>query len=315
MESALNSWGLPIEDLLHNVARQVNEDAKGLPQMPWPPSIANLCAEAPENFLTKFVGWLINPGKTNSELTPEVYAMASLLQSLVTNKRTGFQVLMTSIIYGLSQSRELVDLCKKFGFGISYQDIKKLLASWAKAEAENGSCPTKTANKYPVVVVIDNDDFKTDTLTGVSEADHRTNVMFVKNEDLIKHNVPDATAPTLINPKGLKDLVKELNKVNPYKTTSNGDPATREQFSIESTDTADIRVEQMIHSLTRIYSTGDNIPLESQMIGYFAGFQLPTKSKPYYWLTFQKPPHKLITHEIMTRLLNIVEEKILHLSF
>ena len=60
LESALNSWGLSIEDLLHNVACQVNEDAKGLPQMPWPPSVANLCAEAPENFLTKFVRWLIN---------------------------------------------------------------------------------------------------------------------------------------------------------------------------------------------------------------------------------------------------------------
>ena len=80
MESALNSWGLPIEDLLHNVARQVNEDAKGLPQMPWPPSIANLCAEAPENFLTKFVGWLIDSGETNPDLTPEVCAIASLLQ-------------------------------------------------------------------------------------------------------------------------------------------------------------------------------------------------------------------------------------------
>ena len=315
MESALNSWGLPIEDLLHNVARQVNEDAKGLPQMPWPPSIANLCAEAPENFLTKFVGWLINPGKTNPDLPPEVYAIAFLLESLVTNKQTGFQALITSIIYGLSRSKELVDLCKEFGFGISYQNIKNLLASWAKAEAENGSCPSEIANKYPVVVVMDNDDFKTSTLTGAWKTNHRTNVMFVQNEDLIEHNISDATAPALINPKGLKDLVKELNKVNPYKTTSNGDPATREQFSIESTDTADIRVEQMIHSLTRIYSTGDNIPLESQMIGYFAGFQLPTKSKPYYWLTFQKPPHKLITHEIMTRLLNIVEEKILHLSF
>ena len=129
LESELNSWGLPIEDLLHNVARQVNEDAKGLPQMPWPPSIANLWAKAPENFLTKIVGWLINPGKTDPDLTPEVYAIASLLQSLVTNKRTGFQVLMTSIIYGLSRSRELADLCKKFGFGISNQDMKNLLAS------------------------------------------------------------------------------------------------------------------------------------------------------------------------------------------
>ena len=179
MESALNSWGLPIEDLLHNVARQVNEDAKGLPQIPWPPSIANLCTEAPENFVTKFVGWFINPGKINPDLTPEFYAIASLLQSLVTNKRTRFQVLMTSIIYGLSQSRELADLCKEFGFGIFYQDIKNLLASWAKAEAENGSYPSEIANQYPAVVAMDNDDFKTDTLTGASETNHRTNVMSI----------------------------------------------------------------------------------------------------------------------------------------
>ena len=64
---------------------------------------------------------------------------------------------MTSIIYGLSQSRELVGLCKKFDFGISYQDIKNLLASWAKAEEENGSCPSEIANKYPTVVVMGND--------------------------------------------------------------------------------------------------------------------------------------------------------------
>ena len=80
LESVLNSWGWPNEDLLHNVAREQNEDAKGLPQMPWPPSIANLCAEAPENFFTKFVGWLIDSRKTNPDLTPEVCAIASLLQ-------------------------------------------------------------------------------------------------------------------------------------------------------------------------------------------------------------------------------------------
>ena len=34
-----------------------------------------------------------------------------------------------------------------------------------------------------------------------------------------------------------------------------------------------------------------------------------TKSKPFYWLRFPKPPHKSVTHEIMTRLLNIIEEK------
>ena len=118
--------------------------------------------------------------------------------------------------------------------------IKNLLASWAKVEAENRSCPSEIANKYPAIVVMDNDDFKTDSLSGASETNHRTNVMFVHNEYLIEHNVPDAPVPTLINPKGLKDLTKEFNKVNPYKTTSNGDPAIRERFSIESTDTTNI---------------------------------------------------------------------------
>ena len=79
-------------------------------------------------------------------------------------------------------------------------------------------------------------------------------------------------------------------------------------------DTTDIRVEQMIHSLTRISAAGDSISPESQIIGSFAGFQASmsdevTKSKPYYWLTFPKPPQKSVTHEIMTRLLNIIEEK------
>ena len=70
----------------------------------------------------------------------------------------------------------------------------------------------------------------------------------------------------------------------------------------------------MIHSLTRISAAGDSISPESQIIGSFAGFQASmsdevTKSKPYYWLTFPKPPHKSVTHEIMTYLLNIAEEK------
>ena len=43
---------------------------------------------------------------------------------------------------------------------------------------------------------MDNDDFKTDTLTGASETNHRTNVMFVQNENLIDPNSLESTAPT-----------------------------------------------------------------------------------------------------------------------
>ena len=41
------------------------------------------------------------------------------------------------------------------------------------------------ALKYPATAIVDNDDFKSDSLTGKSESDHRTNVIFVQKEDLI----------------------------------------------------------------------------------------------------------------------------------
>ena len=81
LESTVNSWGLPIDELMHNVARRVNESVKGIPQMPWPPSMNTVITETPENFLTQFVGWLITPEKKETELSPQVYAIASLLHS------------------------------------------------------------------------------------------------------------------------------------------------------------------------------------------------------------------------------------------
>ena len=292
----------------------MNENAKDLQLMQWPPSLDSLSAPTPDNFLTRFVGWLISPEKKEVDLTPEMYAIASILQSLVTGNRTSFQVLWTSMIYGLSRSRELVDLSKKFGFGVSYQDIKNLLASWAKQEIQNEICPPEITGDYPAVVVMDNDDFKTDTLTGASETNHRTNVMFVQNENLIDRASSTEETPALIHPKDLRVVVEELNKVTPYKTTKTGDPPVREEFPLKPSDTKDIRAEQMIHSLVRINGDCESIPPDEQEIGSFAGFQAlleteVSKSKPYYWLTFPKPPHKSVTHEIMMRLLQVIGKK------
>ena len=69
-ESSLNSWRLPIEDLLYNVAHQMIEEAKNLPYMSWPPSIANLSKEFSQIFFTEFVG--CKPQKKEPDLTPEV---------------------------------------------------------------------------------------------------------------------------------------------------------------------------------------------------------------------------------------------------
>ena len=62
-ESAINSWGLSIEELLKNVASRINEEIKSLPQMQWPPTIDEVSAGPSENFLTLFVEWLEGPDK------------------------------------------------------------------------------------------------------------------------------------------------------------------------------------------------------------------------------------------------------------
>ena len=94
------------------------------------------------------------------------------MQALINRKRTPFQVLWTSLIYGLSRSRELVDNSRMCGIGISYQDVKNLFATWAKFDATMGSAPPQIANDLPAVVIMDNDDFKTDLLTGTSDSNH-----------------------------------------------------------------------------------------------------------------------------------------------
>ena len=73
--------------------------------------------------------------------------------------------------------RELVDIFKKIEIEISY-NVGNLYATWAKQDVQSGSCPFEIAYDLPGTVVMDNDDFKDDTLTGANTS-HRTNVMFV----------------------------------------------------------------------------------------------------------------------------------------
>ena len=68
-------------------------------------------------------------------------------------------------------------------------------------------CPDEIAEGKPGVIVVDNDDFKNDTLTG-GNTSHRTNVMYVQPVSLENHGlqygerVKDAKALAISNPEG-----------------------------------------------------------------------------------------------------------------
>ena len=73
-------------------------------------------------------------------------------------------------------------ICVKEGLGISYNDVLLIRDFWVVNDIKHSSdCPYELASDIPAIAVVDNADFKSDTLTGAGQS-HRTNVMFVQPE-------------------------------------------------------------------------------------------------------------------------------------
>ena len=68
----------------------------------------------------------------------------------------------------------------KSGVCISYADALLLYDYWALKNVDvSGTCPLEITDKS-IIAIVDNDDFKIDTLTGNAAGAHRTNAMFVQ---------------------------------------------------------------------------------------------------------------------------------------
>jgi hypothetical protein len=119
---------------------------------------------------------------------PSLVALASVLKSYMSGIRTPFQVKLSVTMHGLTRSREIVDLLKRFSFGISYKDVLHLYDAWAEHDiTANNICPAELTQNIPSAAIMDNDEFADDTFTGANTS-HRTNVMFVQPESAI--NLP-----------------------------------------------------------------------------------------------------------------------------
>ena len=170
----------------------------------------------------------------------------------------------------------------------------------------------------PGTVIMDNDDFKDDTLTG-SNTSHRTNVMFVQPE--IYAASPEVTRQSLTIPttSDVKSLCTAQHTVEPYKTTTKGTLKPQPNANIKALSDSQIqRRRNIIHGLARLDGSIGQKQADAQNIGAFAGFQASTqtpvvKSKPYYFLTFPSPPSKTVVHEVMTRM--VIAAKTKHMPF
>ena len=93
------------------------------------------------------------------------------------------------------------------------------------------TCPQEIAYGRPAIVVVDNDDFKIDSLTGNATGAHRTNVMFVQPEKYEKK--PDKSDTRHTKKKEISEqlsqMCAELTHVHQYKCPagSKSEPSAR----------------------------------------------------------------------------------------
>ena len=320
IEAAIYSWGVSDEQLLNNVARRLKETYAEHEGLSWPPHVDQLeSIEEPPKLLRQILTWLKDPDSTNDFTEscddPQVAALSSLLFAFITGKRTSFQVNLSVTLHGLTRSREIVDVIRKFGLGIGYKDVLALYDTWAMDDIKtNETCPLELADGFPGTGVLDNDDFKDDTLTG-ADTSHRTNVMFVQPDDVEPvDSEEDRSVLQLAKSDDVKNMSTSQHKIYPYKTFKRGQPAVRKEIYI-SLQTSDAqRKRGVMHTLARLNIEGENVPPSEQKVGSIAGFQANiheyvVKSTAYYFLTFPKPPHKSVVHEVMCRMVAAAECK------
>ena len=103
-----------------------------------------------------------------------------MLTYYATSSPTTTSVNLGMYLHGLSRSKELVDIFHKVGVCINYASVFLLKDAWAVHDLQlYADCPNEIAEDKPGVIIVDNDDFQNDTLTG-GNTSHRTNVMYVQ---------------------------------------------------------------------------------------------------------------------------------------
>ena len=154
----------------------------------------------------------------------------SFLTGFIKNKPTQTATDLSITAHGLTKNKELIELLYKHGVGISYKDTLMLRDFWTYNDLINSHfCPVEIPEDVPCVVIVDNDDFKSDTLTGEATSAHRTNVMFVQPGSLeVK---PDESSDRSIGKEVIASTVDQVcddyNKLSAYKATERKNIPTR----------------------------------------------------------------------------------------
>ena len=179
IEAALSSIGDSSEQLVCNVAKRLRDDINSVKLAPWPPRVEEL---EEEEELSPLMLQLLSAllGKKGVDLSLTALSLTSLDTQYVSKRLTSTAINATITLHWITRSKELVDSFYKLGMGISCSNVLLLHDVWTMHDLNRSSvCPDEIAGKVPSISIIDDDDFRNDTLTGGGTA-HRTNWMFLQ---------------------------------------------------------------------------------------------------------------------------------------
>ena len=105
--------------------------------------------------------------------------------------------------------------------------------TWAFNDVQRDDhCSVEIADGKPAILILDNDDFKNDTLTDGGTS-HRTNCMFIQREEYINQVLQEREEERPTNSKVISEVLNckasDMQKVKPYKTLKHGEPPVREK--------------------------------------------------------------------------------------
>ena len=318
IDAALSSIGISDEQLARNIAPRLSASIKEIATIPWPPCVDEL--EEDENLepLLQFLLWLKEPGRIAEDYSLEIIALASMITKYVTGPRTMTTCYLSVDVHGLTKNKELVHVLHKLGLGISYKDVLLVYDAWAVHDLQlSSSCPYELARGVPATDILDNDDFKTDTLTGTATQAHRTTVMYIQRNSL--ELKPDETngreCDTKQLSKTLKNLASDICEVEPYKTPKGrAEPPTRSENANDSY-TADVQRKRcVIHVLVSAKNNGIRPSVTDQKVPGYAGFQA-SLSLSTSWVQQSILPcdlscsPKAVIHDIMSKMNQAMDEK------
>ena len=181
IETALTSVGISSDQLIDNLTKRIISSVKETGTITWPPTVDELEEEETYNHL------LLNTvralaRKPKDDMSPDLLSLTSLLTQLILKEPTPTAIRSTVTRHGISRSREMVDTDSKLGIGIPYEKLLFLRDTWALHDMQSADdCPRDIAEGKPGIGILDNDDFREDTLTGKGTS-HRTNYMLIQKE-------------------------------------------------------------------------------------------------------------------------------------